>query len=318
MTMATQDGWGGDTGLEDFDSSDVSMPRLNIDHAENVFKDSLSNDTFESLDVILLGLHKSRIMWPGEISDGDAAAPLCKSPDFSNGFPNMDPDISAELRYPWSAQDVYTPEQAVPLTLSDGRVTQPAISCKACKFKEWNTDPTGKKPWCSEEWIFPLLYRTEDGSWNPALFGLKRSGLAPAKKYVSPFATKKMPLFVTITKLTLNANKRGMVRYSTPVFTKGAATPEAEWTDYHTSFVGAKEYLKQYPMPRTDEEVGGEVIEDNSWEPEPSQPAATPPPAAAQPKEEPAAPAAPTPPAAPAAPVASPVIDAGDDDEPPF
>lgn len=326
MTMAHQDAWGGDTGLEDFNSSDVSMPRLTIDHGEGVFRDSLSNDVYEELEVVLLGLHKSRIMWPTELGDGDnAKAPMCKSPDFTHGFPNMDPDIKADDRFPWAAQLVYQPSDAVPLQLADGGETMPSIGCNNCRFKEWNTDPSGKKPWCSEEWTFPLAYLDSQGQWTPALFTVKRSGLGPAKKYVSPFASKKMPLFVVRTKLTLNNNKRGMVRYSTPVFTKGAETAQEEWPEYRDMFVTAKEFLKQLPTPRTEDDEAGEApakVENNEWkgetvdaDPEPAAPAQAPAsPAPAAPAAPPAQPAAPKADPAPAAPA----VDMGDDDEPPF
>ena len=287
MTMAHQKGGSvaqrqGDTGLQHIDNSHVSMPRLTIEHEDGCFKDSLSQNNYSSLTVVILGLHKGRIMWPAEIGEGEKQdAPLCKSPDFLNGFPNLDPDVAADKRFPWDASN-YNLGQALPLTLADGSQTQPALGCKDCRFKEWNTDPSGKKPWCSEEWTIPLLYLHED-QWNPALFTVRRSGLKNAKKYISGFATRKTPLFVATTTLSLDAQKRGNVRYATPVFTKLGDTDQEYWHEYSDQFRSAKSYLSEYPMPRTDDEDANPAAPtDNVWEGEVVTPQANTAQAAAQ------------------------------------
>ena len=260
--------WGGDTGLEDFDTSDLTMPRLSIDHAEGAFKNSQTDELFPELIVILLGLHKSRIMW-GEVSDGDDAdPPLCKSPDTKHGFPNIDTELAASKRFPWDAQNVYTPADMKPLEIGDNLLTMPSIGCKDCHFKNWNTDPTGKKPWCSEEWTFPLLYQDPDDPevWVPALFTIRRSGIKPARQYVTPFATKKTPIFTVATKLSLEHNRRGMVKYSTPVFSKVAKTDPDSWQDYYESFQSAKQFLLQFPMPKEDDEDAAATVPDGDIE----------------------------------------------------
>ncbi|AMS02354.1 hypothetical protein SEA_HOTOROBO_62 [Gordonia phage Hotorobo] len=251
--------WDGmETGLEDFDTNDLTMPRLSIDHPEAAFKNSQTDELFNELTVILLGLHKSRIMW-GEMSDGDDQdPPLCKSPDMRNGFPNMDTELPTSKQFPWEAQDVYGPDDASPLFVGPEQnlLTMPSIGCKDCHFKEWNTDPSGKKPWCSEEWTFPLLYQDPEDPevWVPALFTIRRSGIKPARQYVTPFASKKTPIFTVATKLTLDVNKRGMVKFCTPIFTKVAKTNPESYQDYFDSFKSAQGFLLQYPMPRDDED----------------------------------------------------------------
>ncbi|QDH48705.1 hypothetical protein SEA_NEWT_61 [Gordonia phage Newt] len=288
--------WGGETGLEDFDTRDLTMPRLSIDHPEAAFKNSQTEELFSELTVILLGLHKSRIMW-GEMSDGpDGDPPLCKSPDFRNGFPNMDPELPESKQFPWAAQDVYTPADAKPLQVGpEGNLlTMPSIGCGDCHFKEWNTDPSGKKPWCSEEWTFPLLYQDPEDAdaWFPALFTIRRSGIKNARSYVTPFAAKKTPIFTVATKLTLDVNKRGMVKFCTPVFTKVAKTSPESYKDYFDSFKSAQAYLLQYPMPRVDDDAEAEAatvpdgdIQNNVIDAEVEEVAAT-----TQPKPEPARP----------------------------
>ena len=253
-----------ETGLEDFDSRDLTMPRLAIYHTEGVFRNTQTNETFEQLVVVLLGLHKSRIMW-GELSEGDDQdPPLCKSPDTKHGFPNVDDELPVSKRYPWDGQRVFKPGDALPLAVEDGAQTMPSLPCKDCHFKEWNTDPTGKRPWCSEEWTFPLLYQDpkEQDSWIPALLTFRRSGLKAVRQYVTPFATKRQPLFTVATQLSLEINRRGMVKYCTPKLKKVAKTDRDGWQDYFDSFKSAQTFLGQFPMPR-EPEAGDAVSEED-------------------------------------------------------
>lgn len=321
---------GGETGLEDFDVSDLTMPRLTIDHADGVFRNTQTDETFESLVVVLLGLHKSRIMW-GEVSEGEADAPLCKSPDTKHGFPNMDPELPESKQFPWDAQSVYAPSDARPLEIGDNLLTMPSIGCKSCHFKEWNTDPSGKRPWCSEEWTFPLLYQDPEDpdSWTPALFTVRRSGIKPARAFVTPFVSKKSPLFTVATRLDLEANKRGMVKYCTPKFAKVAKTDQAAWQDYFDSFKSAQQFLNQMPMPRDEDDAAGSVpdgdIEGNVIDADPEPVVKAQPAQSARTQPEPAAPVMEEPTIstvgkvkpATAAPAAG-TVQIDDDEEPPF
>lgn len=326
------------TGLEDFNPSDASIPRLIIEHVDGVFKDSTTEEEFQQIDCILLGLVKQRLMWPAEQGEGDTKdSPLCKSPDFNLGFPLLDEEkkLSEEKRFPWNASNF----EPANLLAPEG-TSEKALPCATCRFKEWNTDPKGNKPWCSEEWTVPLLYWAND-MWNPAIIGFHRSGLKAAKKYIGAFANRKLPLFTAITTLGLDQQKRGNVRYCLPVFTRKGESDATEWLDYRQDFLGIQEYLKAFPANRDDSaSTATENIEDNAWtgetvEAEVATPAAPTPPAAPAQPAAPAAPAAPTPPAQPAAPVAQPAPAAptppaapvatapveapvDDDDEPPF
>lgn len=329
-TPATMDSWDANlgTGLEDFDTSDASIPRLTIDHIDAVFKDSQTEETFQTLDCILLGLVKQRLMWPAEQADGESKdSPLCKSPDFKHGFPNMDSELPKDKQFPWGASN-YTKENLFAVEGTD----LPALACNTCRFKEWNSDPSGNKPWCSEEWVLPLLYWNND-QWNPAIISFHRSSLKSVKKYISAFATRKLPLFTAVTTLSLTQNKRGMVRYCIPNFARKGESNSGEWMDYRTDFLGIEEYLRAFPQAfKEDGDSDGAVAENvsgNNWdsgnvidaevEPEapaaPSNPAPAQPAAPAQPTPPPSAPAAPSQPTPPQAPAAA--AD-DDDDEPPF
>ncbi|AMS03452.1 hypothetical protein SEA_BENCZKOWSKI14_59 [Gordonia phage Benczkowski14] len=289
-------------GLEDFDQSDISMPRLQIDHADGVFKHSQTEETFDELTVIILGLHKGRLMWPAEIGEGESKdSPLCKSPDFRHGFPNLSTEVPRDKRFPWEAQDRFTTADLKPIeveVLGVPMLTEPSLPCEKCKFREWNTDPSGKRPWCAEEWTLPLLYMEGEGDdavWSPALFSVRRSGVKPTKTYLTPFVTRKTNTFTAVTKLGLDKFRRGSVKYCTPTYEKVGITDEADHPDYYESFRSAKEFLKQYPLPRDedsnesdDPNLNNEVVENNTIdadvveEPQPAQPQAQ-----AQPEPEP-------------------------------
>lgn len=286
-------------GLEDFDQSDISMPRIQIVHDEGVFKHSQTEETFEELTCIILGLHKGRLMWPAEIGEGDSKdAPLCKSPDFKHGFPNLNDELPRDKRFPWDAQDRFTKADLKPLSvevLGVPMLTEPSLLCEKCKFREWNTDPSGKRPWCAEEWTLPILYAEPDtlddpegATWSPALFSVRRSGVKPTKTYLTPFVTRKTQLFTAVTKMGLEKFKRGSVKYSIPTYEKIGVTDTADHPDYYESFKGAKEFLKQYPLPRDEDSsesddpnlnsdtienntIDAEVIPEEKPEPEPEK-----------------------------------------------
>lgn len=326
------------TGLEDFDTSDASIPRLTIDHVDAVFKDSTTEQTFPVVDCILLGLVKQRLMWPAEQSEGETKdSPLCKSPDFSIGFPTLDLEnkLAEDKRFPWAASNYEKGD----LLQVEG-TSELALSCATCRFKEWDTNPKGSTPWCSEEWVVPLLYWANE-TWNPAIMGFHRSSLKSAKKYISSFARQKLPMFTAITTLTLDPQRRGQVKYCLPIFTRKSESDSTEWLDYRQDFLGIQEYLKAFPQGIADavneQNTATENITDNQWTGETvdaevvSDPTPTPPAAPTQP----AAPAAPTVPTQPVAPVAQPAptppsppaatmppappaAAVDDDDEPPF
>lgn len=299
-------------GLDDIKAEDLGAPpRLNIEHHEKVFKVSGSGEEFEEINLIILGMVRQRTLWSPDIPEGDQLPPMCKSPDYVNGFPELSEDIKPEYRFPWNAS-------GLPLNVlqDNGPGIKQSVSCEDCKLKEWGSDPKSNRPWCSEEFTLPVLYQT-DGDWQPALLTLKRSSLKNAKNYMASFKASRTPLFAFETKLTLTQNKRGNVRYCVPNFNKGQQTDQGDWTGYLDMFKGVRDYLKAFPQVRSDDEgegggggLAGAENEASPWED--SVPSDTPPKAAKK-----------QPPAAPKAkPKEEPVVEATvadeDDDEPPF
>lgn len=331
MTVATTDpnsgavtGWdpsefSGDTGLEDVSASDIAIPRLQIIHDEGLFKDNLSGTTFGELEVIILGLVKQRIMWASDIDDGDK--PLCKSTEFSFGFPNMRDDIAADKRFPW-AESNFEPAQAQPIELAAGQSPAhpngwssnglPVLPCAACKFKEWTKGSNGKNvpPPCTEQHTYPVLYKNENEVWTPALLTFQRTGIKPSKTYISSFAQTGQPMFTVVTTIGLTQQSRGMVKYSVPWFKRGSTSDRNAWAEYATQYRTIRDFVRSAPRRQDEEDAPAASNNENTAPEAPVNVTAT-----TQPTPPPTPSPAPTPPSPQPTP---PPAAVADDDDLPF
>lgn len=213
-------------GLEDFDSTDMVLPMLRLNHQDGCFVDNLSGETFEEKDVILLGLIKQRILWPPELGE-DKVGPLCRSLNFVEGLPDRN-------RFPWKAAGFREADFE-----DDGK----NLPCEACALKEWGSHPQRETPWCSEQFTFALLMDTGNG-FSPALLTLQRSGIKGARAYMTAFKRSNTPLFTTVTHLRLQHNRRGTVKYSVVQFAKGAATNSDEWQEYAGTYRRIRDFVQ--------------------------------------------------------------------------
>jgi hypothetical protein len=228
-----------DIGLGDIDETDLAIPRLLINGPEAKFEDSLTHEMWDTLDVILLGLVKQRVLWPPTMGD-DKVPPLCKSLDAKIGRPDVP-------TFPW-AESQFTPPS--PWSESD---PQHELDCSACPLKEWGSHPSPDRqvPWCNETHVLPLLMPVGEGV-QPALLTLKSSGIKPSKAYISGFVRSKTPLYTVLTRLSLDPKKRGQVRYAVPILSKKGATDQADWYRY----AGAYRQLRTFVQtPRVFDEA---------------------------------------------------------------
>jgi hypothetical protein len=336
MTVSTTGGGGvvapynpddfGDIGLEDVSASDIAIPRLQIVHKEGKFKDSLSGAVYDSgLKVILLGLVKQRVFWKDETDEGDV--PLCKSPNFDYGFPNVDPEQPRSKQFPWDRSN-FEPSNAVPVEIGPSKSYPegwqsnglPVLPCGQCIFKEWDKGDW-KQPPCAEQHTYPLLYSPEEGIWQPALYTVQKTGIKPSRTYMSAFAQAKQPFFSVYTTLELTLMKRGTVDYSVPRFVRGEPTDRNDWLEYANQMRSIREFVRS--APRRFDEEGGDAAPAPSANvntpppsaqpvptaaasaPTPSVQATPPAPTAPAPAATPTAPAATTPPVAPPSPPAA-------------
>lgn len=314
------------TGLEEFQDSDAVIPRLSIVHKEARFKDNLTGEEFDSIEIIPLGLVRQRVLWHPDVDDGDQ--PMCKSTNNEIGHPNT--DAPKDKRFPWEKAG-FNPVDHPPQP--DGLIDLP---CAGCQLKEWGTHPNGKSPYCTEQWVLPVLYRESgvEDTFAPAIFTLQRSGVKAIRAYLTPFQKSGNPAFLHVATVKLELNKRGQVDYSTPKFSKGPATDQAEWPSYATQFMQISEFLKRRPV--TDEAAPVEAGTNNAntgptgaaavvasaqdpWATQEQQgtPAPTP---APEPEKQgtPATPAPSQPSPAPSQPATQPSAQADDDEDLPF
>lgn len=257
-------------GLEDASISDIVIPRIRIVHDQGVFEDNLSQETYPSLRVIILGLVKQRLMWADDMDEGDK--PQCKSPNFEQGFPSTSDEIPKDKRFPWKDSS-FNPTDFPAAEGVNGLVTLP---CARCNFKEWGQDK--KPPRCMEQHTYPLMYNPdpeEPDVWSPALFTVQKTGIKPSRNYLSSFVQAKKPMFTAITELNLTMMSRGSVKYSVPSFKRVGSTEQEMWEEYGNTFKAIREFAKTPPRRREDDEYEGDGTASNANAPAPTA-AATP------------------------------------------
>lgn len=248
------------TGLEDFTPS-ASMPRIQIVHDKGVFKDALTDEEFELLYGIPLGLIKQRVMWHPKVEDGDM--PQCKSNDGDTGYPNIK-GPTQKCMFPFQRSGINLD------ILPRDEFRRPTIACEGCPHTQWTKDPEdGKRvpPACAERYTIPILYSTTEGGDidRAGIVSFQKSGITPAKNYIQGFARAKQPLFSSFVTIRLETAKRGTVVYSTPKFKRGGPVSQAEFPNYVQQYREIRELLRNPPRP-SDEEVeavqGAQVIQE--------------------------------------------------------
>lgn len=244
-------------GMDDLAPSDMSMPRLSIGHALDAgkFIDSLDGGKYPTIDVIILGMVKQRILWPAEMEEGKSQ-PLCRSLDFDTGRPDPGEEGRAS-RFPWK-QSGFDPTTI----LSTGGT----LPCTACPLKEWDSHPTRSTTWCTEQVVLTVLLAP---NFTPAILSTQRSSLKPTKAYLTSFFRDKLPPFSVVSHLSLDVQTRGNVTFSVPKFAKGDPTDQDKWGEYITTFNNMEDFLKR-PFVRDGE--ANEAI-DASSAPSPTAPA---------------------------------------------
>jgi len=259
VPMNPSDNYDGYDGLASFDSSDLVTPRLKILHREGLFQDSLTNQTYQSLNLIVLGLVKQRILWPERQTTGDM--PICKSNDHKTGFVNLAlRDKPADKQFPWGKSN-FDPST---LTLDpDGRLTLP---CDSCELKEWGSHPDGNKPFCAEMFTLPVMYDPmSTGEYVPALISFQKTQLKPLRSYLSSFQRQGTPPFQVVTQVSLkieNANTQSP--YSVPLFSMGPQSDPNEWRSYADHWRSMSNFLIVPPRKEEEKAVAPQPS-NNQW-----------------------------------------------------
>lgn len=229
-----------DDGLEDIDDSDLTIPRITIDHKLGVFKDSQTNEEFDSFECIILGLVKQRVLWPPSPGE-DGEGPMCRAVDNVTGAPDLAKWLVKHNGVTAQAQSGF----------SISEVEEGNLPCANCGLKEWDSNPNNGTPWCNEQFTFPVIRIMENGDFAPALISFQRTGLKPCKAYISGFKTSKRPLYTAITRISATHQRKGTVEYVTPSFTRVGDSDPSEYANYSKSLHDIRGFIT---TPRTFEE----------------------------------------------------------------
>jgi hypothetical protein len=230
-------------GLEDVTPEDYSIPRFSIVMDDGVFRNNATQETHEYLHVIMLGVVRQRIMWNRSIEEGDA--PLCKSNDFVNGYPNDGPDVPARNRFPWEDSAWGEGGEA-----DAGRVVAglKVLRCDNCSFSQWGAEKT--PPPCREVHTYAMLYAVPGTSdWLPALLSLKSTSIKPSRAFLSSFLARGQSMFTQITTLQLEKHKRGQTKYSVICFSEAGQTDESNYAKYESEYYALRDFVQRAPRP---------------------------------------------------------------------
>jgi hypothetical protein len=228
-----------DTGLDDLTPGDLIVPRLRIKHKEGVFEDAGTGEQMGKLICIVLGLVRQRVLFHHDVEDGDV--PMCKSPDYQFGYPNLDPE-KKNKGFPWNLARLnpndFPPDQ-------DGLVT---LSCESCFLQQWGSHPGGNKPYCSEQHTLPIFYAGSfeelvAGHYSPALVTFQKTGIPPSKRYLGTFKQRNIGAYTKVTEIGLNQQKRGQTDYCVPTFKSIGDTDKDEWPAYSEQYAGIRLFL---------------------------------------------------------------------------
>lgn len=240
-------------GLEDLGEGDLTIPRLRLGHKSGFIEDAQTGQQFTEIYAIVLGLVKQRILWHPSI-DSDDEKPMCKSPDFQAGYPNLKP-AKPNKAFPWNVAGL--DPSSFPVN-EDGLIVLP---CEGCKLKEWGTHPMGGKPYCSEQHTLPMLYATtleslQAGIYSPALLTIQKTGIKPSKNYLSPFKQRKVGVYSAYTRIGLRVQTAGQNQYVIPVFATVGSTDPGEWPGFSERFRAMREFIHNSRPRSSDDDAG--------------------------------------------------------------
>lgn len=207
-----------------------TYPKLVINHKTAKFRVPTvagATDTYdaESIDVVILGQIRSRIMWPGAF--GSKEHPVCKSDDAIVGVP-MD-------NFPWEDS-----------MFADVPSNRTGISCETCNFKEWNRDFGRAR--CQETWTIPVrLVRNGMIEGEVFLIAFTSSGITDLRNYFRPMIAEQKHPFNYVTKIRLRSVGGGDgKRWATARFSR---VMELADTDLNLEFVTQLRAVKEAMNP---------------------------------------------------------------------
>ena len=200
-----------DDGLGEMGSGDTIIPRLNItqsqtpdlpDGMEGKFCINVTGDYNDEMDVVVIKLSKSRILFPDKYKRDNA--PLCRSHDFitpADDIKDAKPMCHTCELMPQTAEDIAAKRKPV----------------HHCVYANWGS--YGAPPRCNEVWNLLIV---DIATYMPMWFSLKSSALKPAKKILSAIKmiakAKRIPACVLSIKMQTEKTTNDSGTYFIPKF----------------------------------------------------------------------------------------------------
>lgn len=97
-------------------------------------------------------------------------------------------------------------------------VGNPGGDCRICQFAQWDSAPGGGQA-CKSQRLFFLI---RPGDNLPIIVRAAPTSIAPSKKYLFGLAAELIPYWRIVTKLTLEPQGSGQIKYSTLNFEAGS------------------------------------------------------------------------------------------------
>jgi len=165
-------------GTQRIGPEDVQLPRIDFDGRKGVFRDSLTEETFDSIAVVPLFMSKSRVYFydperrlnPDPGSFGDAVI-LCKSPDAM-------------------APSDWHPDFWATFGLSSRQI------CDGCPFAKWG--PNKERPNCRVNYNFLCVRPNEVEPFRMSFHG---TSLQAVRKLLAQVKRSRRPMFAYIQQL---------------------------------------------------------------------------------------------------------------------
>jgi len=162
------------------------------------------------------------------------------------GYPNM--TGGADEAFPWAKSGLN------PATQPKDEHGRTVIACEGCPFAQWgprNAQGKSDPPPCKERHTYPAIFAREAGEpfTESGIVSFQGAGISPSKKYLSGFVRARRALYTAVTEITLQQQKRGSVKYSTPTFAKVGEVPEEDYEEYAREYHTLRDYLRRPPRP---------------------------------------------------------------------
>lgn len=196
-------------------------PQIKIDHDTGKFYVKGNPDKIldRSLDIIGLGLFRSRTYWASPASVTRDVKIACKSHDGVEGIPGEE--------FPWE-------ESEFAKVASNAK-----LPCAQCTFKGWL--PNEKQPRCSSTWTIPALVPVfmnpsfqadPDADLGIFMLPFTASSIPNLEEYLTPLRDQGMPVYSRITRVTLKRVSKGNREFAKAEFALHEHTRERDWPKF--------------------------------------------------------------------------------------